>query len=237
MRLNRRIAVVLVSVGLSCSCATRQMRTSTLGTFCGNAGPRLNEAWQALSDAMNTPDGCAVDNGQRCEALKLQIRRLSVDCPTNPDVLMANALLAFEEKNFVRTQQILDDLIAMRVVYPEASVLRARLALEEGNPQFALRFLDEQIRQTGDHAGLRETYASALFLAGRFEDAEVQLMIAGKLGAPSWRISYGRGLIDEARGRFEDARQDYQEALREKPAWAPPESRIRALVATGKVAQ
>jgi tetratricopeptide (TPR) repeat protein len=148
---------------------------------------------------------------------------------------MANALLAFDRRDFVRSQQLLDQIFSAGIVPPEAAVLRARIAIEQGNLQFAIRFLDQQIHQTGDSAGLRETFASALFLAGRLDEAETQLSISEKLGAPPWRVAYGRGLIDEARGRFREAGSRYQEALRAKPGWRQAESRFRALVASGKI--
>ena len=209
------------------------MRMSTLGTPCATAGSRLTQAWQSLTEALQTPGGCGQDNGLRCEFLRSQIERLSVDCPNNPDVIMANALLAFDARNFVRSQQLLDELFGLRVNYPEAAVLRARIALEQGNQQFALRFLDQQIRQTGDHAGLRETYASALFLVGRLDEAQTQLVIARGLGAPVWRIAYGQGLIEEAKGRSAEAGLRYREALEAKPGWKLAESRLRALTASG----
>jgi tetratricopeptide (TPR) repeat protein len=237
MRMNRLTPLLLVSGCLTLSCAHRTMGLSTLGTPCSTAGPRLTQAWRGLNDALETPGGCEKDNGLHCQALRAQIERLSVDCPNNPDVLMANALLAFEARNLVRAQQLLDELTMLRVTYPEAAVLRARIALEQGNLQFALRFLDQQIRQTGDYAGLRETYASALFLAGRMDEARAQLLAAKQLGAPAWRIAYGQGLIDESVGKFEFAKQCYQEALQDKPGWRQAESRLRALQASGKVAR
>jgi tetratricopeptide (TPR) repeat protein len=209
------------------------MRMSTLGTPCDTAGPRLAQAWRALNEAVQTPGGCEQDNGLRCDSLRSQIERLSVDCPNNPDLIMANALLAFEARNFARSQQLLDELFGLRASYPEAVVLRARIALEQGNQQFALRFLDQQIRQTGDHAGLRETYASALFLVGRLDEAQAQLLTARQLGAPVWRIAYGQGLIEEAKGRASEAGLRYREALEAKPGWKLAESRLRALSASG----
>jgi tetratricopeptide (TPR) repeat protein len=202
---------------------------------CASTGPLLRQAWRALSDAMQTPDGCQAENGQRCDVLRRQIERFSIDCPNNPDVLMANALLTFDSHNLARTQQLLDELLNLPVTYPEAAVLRARIALEQGNMQFALRFLREQINQSGDHAGLRETYASTLYLTGRFEEAMTQIGIAQRLGAPVWRVAFCQGLIEEATGKFDAAKLRYQEALQARPGWHPAESRLRALIATGKV--
>ncbi len=62
-------------------------------------------------------------------------------------------------------------------------------------------------------------------------------LTAGNLGAPAWRIAYGQGLIEEVKGRFEQARLRYQEALQAKPGWKQAESRFRALVASGDLPQ
>jgi len=209
-------------------------RIDTLGTVCSAAGPRLTEAWRTLNQALQTPGGCEADSGLRCEASRAEIRRLSVDCPGLPEVLMANALLAFEARDLVRAQQLLDQLFSLPATYPEAAVLRGRIALEQGNLPFALRFLDQQIRQMGDSGELRETYASALFLSRRYQEALVQLEVAQRLGSPEWRLAYSRGLIEEALGRFPQAKERYEEALRGKPGWKVAESRLRALVAAEK---
>jgi predicted Zn-dependent protease len=214
------------------ACATRPARVTAP---CATAGSRLSDAWQELKLLRQSSNRCDPANGADCEALRAQIERLSVDCPANSDVLMANALLAFEDHNLTRAQQLLDELAANGSHNPDGAVMRARIALEQGNLQYALKFLNQQIRQSGDHPGLRETYASALFLAGQWEQAGNELLAAGKLGAPLWRIAYGQGLIEEAQGRFPEARRRYLDALQAKPGWKQAESRLRALVVSGKV--
>jgi tetratricopeptide (TPR) repeat protein len=231
MPLNRWTPLVLLWACSASSCARRPLR---LTTPCSTAGPRLAEAWSALDEARKAAGGCDEDNGMRCEALRAQIERLSIDCASNPDIVMSNALLAYDQRNFVRAQQLLDELSTLQVSYPEAAVLRARIALDQGNMPFALRFLDQQIRQTGDHAGLREVYASALYLTGRWDEAKEQLAIAQRLGAPAWRVAYGQGLIEEAAGKRDEAQKRYQEALLAKPGWKLAASRLRALEATEK---
>jgi predicted Zn-dependent protease len=237
MRLNRFMPILVVGTCLTPSCANRHIHMNVYGTPCTAAGPRLSQAWRALNDALQTPGGCEQENGVRCEALKAQIERLSVDCPNNPEVVMANALMAFDARNFVRAQQLLDELFGLRASNPEAGVLRTRIALEQGNVPFALRFAEQQVRQIGDDAGLRETYASALYLSGRWDEAIAQLLAAQNLGAPVWRVAYGLGIIAEAVGKFEEAKLRYQEALDAKPAWKQAESRLRALIASGRVQQ
>lgn len=216
-------------------CATRSTRgLSPLGVSCSVAEAHLKEDWRKLMDATQTPDGCLVDNGLLCDAIRARIRRLAVDCPSNSEVILANAVLAFEERNLVGAQQLLDQLDAMRPLEPEAAVLRARIALQDGNDQFAIRYLTKQIELHGDNADLRETFASALYFAKRWDEAVQQLDIARELGAPAWRISYGRGLIEEARANYAQARRFYEASLQGRPGWPVALSRLRALIASGK---
>ena len=191
--------------------------------------------WQLLSEARQTPEGCQKDNGLACDALRAKIERLSADCPSNSHVAMANAVLAFDDRNFARAQQLLDELFGPGNMNPEAVVLRARIAMEQGNMPFAVKFLEQQIHQIGDHAGLRETYASAFYLTGHWAEAQAQLTVAQRLGAPAWRTAYGLGLIEEAQGHYEQAKLRYEAALKAKPGYQTAESRLRALVASGKI--
>ncbi len=237
MPLNRPLLLSIAALLLDCSCATRRFPPTTLGTSCALAGSTLAENWQALNEARRTPGVCDKDRGITCDAIRAKIERLAVDCPNNPQVIFANAILAFDARNLARAQQLLDEFMNLGQSIPDAAVLRARIALEQGNLPFALRMLEQQIHETGDHAGLRETYASALYLTSRWNETKEQLIVAQRLGAPTWRIAYGLGLIEEARGSFETAKQQYRESLRDKPGWRPAESRLRALAATGKISK
>lgn len=217
------------------SCASHQPAQVRLTTPCYAAASTVAKTWRALDDARQRPGGCDAENGLHCEVLRQQIARLSIDCPNDAEVLMANAVLAFENRNFARSQQLLDELEGPQALYPEAVALRAQIAIQQGNTTYALRALERSILLNGDHSGLREVYASALYLTNRWSDATEQLAVARRLGAPVWRVSYGFGLIEEAQGHFEIAKVRYREALQDRPGWQQPESRLRALAATGKV--
>src|SRR5258708_14673441 len=217
MLTDKFVAVLLLcSLGAS-SCATRAVRWS--GNGCSGVGARLNESWTALLEARSSAAGCAPDrNGvDLCEAMRRQIELLSHECPNHAQTLMANAVLAYDAKQVVKAQQLLDQLFSIQGVYPEAAVLRGRIALEEGNVPFALKFLAQQLRISMDHAGLREVYASALYLAKRLEEAKSELQIAGALGAPKWRIAYHRGLIEQAARHLAEAKRDYENAVQGRP--------------------
>jgi tetratricopeptide (TPR) repeat protein len=177
--------------------------------------------------------GCVADDVQRgrleCERLRREIQRLSVVCPGHAPTLMANAVIAYDDQRRADAQQLLDQILAQPRSYPDAAVLRAQIAIEEGNVPFAFRLLEERIRLAPDHSGLRETYAAALYLDGRVMEAGRELAIAGALGAPRWRIAYHLGLVAEASGRRDEAARYYSEAVDANPVFEPAKSRLKAL--------
>lgn len=237
MRLTPRLHMLLAFSCFLAGCAHQVGKVMIAEPVCSGSSARLNQAWRDLHQALETPGGCDQDGGRHCAALRAEISKLALDCPNSPEVLMANALLAFQAHDLARAQQLLDQLLSFHVAYPEAGSLRARIALEEGNLRFAIRFLEEQIRQFGDDFGLHETYASALFLGRRWDDARTQLTIASNLGAPAWRVAYGLGLIEETQGHYAQAKARYEEARQARPDWKQPDARLRALLASGKISQ
>jgi tetratricopeptide (TPR) repeat protein len=223
--------MTLIVMGLaagfcSTSCNKQFVR---IGYSCYDADSRLRHEWEELQEARASGCGPQGNGLDRCESRRLQIEQIAQDCPNDAQPLMVNAVLAYDEKQFVKAQQLLDSLFSLHGTYPDAAVLRARLALDEGNTPFALRYLEQQIALSPDYAGLRELYASALYSVGRLDEARTSLMMAQRLGAPSWRIDYSRGLIEEAAGRPVEARMFYEAALRARPGWSVAQSRIRGL--------
>ncbi len=223
MILNRRKAAFAAAL-MASACAT----TSPLvRQECYNADAQLDGVLQPL-EALRAK-GCDTQRGAECERLRRELERLVVVCPAHAPTLMANAVMAYDEHQTVKSQQFLDQILAQWRSYPDAAVLRARIAIEEGNLAFARRLLAQQIRLVPDHAGLHETYGAMLYLSAELPEARRELTTAGALGAPRWRIAYHLGLVEEASGRLELARQYYVEALAANPGWAPAQSRLNAL--------
>ena len=195
---------------------------------------QLAEAWEQFIDARSDPAGCVPDEygHDRCADARRAVQRVAYVCPDYVPAIMATAIIAYEEKQYQRAQQILDSLFSLQKVHPEAAALRGRLALEEGNLPFALRFLSEHVKLSADHAELREVYAAALFLSGRLTEAKIQLDMAAQLGAPAWRVAYHRGLFEESQGHIDEARRYYEQAIRDNPGWMDsPSSRLSGLKA------
>ncbi|NOT25879.1 MAG: hypothetical protein HOP16_07215 [Acidobacteria bacterium] len=228
MSASRRLCVAAVWSVTSLACAT----TSPLSRqLCYNPDVQLANVLRPLEDLR--AKGCEIekstDGPATCDRLQQELQRLMVVCPTNAPILLANAVVAYDERNPIQAQQFLDQVLGQPGRYPDAAVLRARIAIEEGNVPFARRLLEQQIRLVPDHAGLHETLGAALYLDGRLPDAVSELTTARALGAPSWRVAYHLGLVDEAAGRFEDASRHYGEALQGNPSWPQAQSRFNAL--------
>jgi tetratricopeptide (TPR) repeat protein len=205
-------------------------QTTTRG--CADADLRLSNALQRLENLQSLPDGCTLDKDEAlCRQQREAIEHLSAMCPTNVRSLLANAVMAYGDGRTVVAQQFLDALFGAQPGQPDAAVLRIRLALESGNISFALRFSADQIALAPTHGGLHEARASALFLAGRFDDAVGELAVAEKLGSPTWRVAYNRGLIAEKAGDLSEAAKQFQAALDARPGWSLAADRLRAIKA------
>lgn len=180
--------------------------------------------------AAASASGC----GAECETLRRDIAQLGLACPAHVPTMEASAALSFEAGETVAAQQLLDLVLARPGSHAEAAVLRARLAVEEGNLPFAARLIAEQLALAPAHPGLHELAGAVAYFERRYEPAEASLQMAAKLGAPAWRIAYHLGLIREAQGRAEDAMRHYGEALSGNPGWPPAQNRLTALKAAGR---
>ena len=197
---------------------------------CSRPDAQLQEWVHALEaqQAMGCPD-VGRSRARSCAELRRNVERLALLCPGHGPTKMVNAVLAYDAGETAKAQQFLDDLFERPHSDPDAAMLRARIAIDEGNVRFAQRFTEEQIRLAPDHAGLRELHAAALFLRRDFLGAQRDLVSARNLGAPDWRVAYHLGLIEEALGQPELARQRYVEALQTRPDWPAARARLAAL--------
>lgn len=164
-----------------------------------------------------------------CGRIQSEIERLALDYPIHRGVLMANAVIAFETDRPERAIDYLDALLDLRDPPAEAAVLRSRLAIQQGNLPHAQRLLENHVRLQPSHPELREALASVHYLQGNYEAARRALRIAERLGAPSARTAYNRGLIEEAEGNADKAIEEYRDALRQEPKWPAPRARILGL--------
>lgn len=226
MILTGRFCAGFAAILVANACATTSPH---LQQECYNAGAQLVAVLEPLE--AQRAKGCGNRQGgtSDCVRLRQELGRLALVCPGHVPTLMANAVVAYDEHQSVAAQQMLDQILAEARSHPDAAVLRARIAIEEGNLPFARRLLEQQIKLAPDHAGLHETYGATLYLERKLPDAIRELTTAGAFGAPRWRIAYHLGLVAEASGQLEAARRYYTEALEANPGWAPAQSRLKGL--------
>ncbi len=199
-----------------------------------DAAPRLAvllDRWEELRSAGQTcEDLPRVGQPERdCGRIQLGLRQLAAEFPSDASVLLANAVVSYEVGYPTRAQSYLDAALTVDPAYPEAAILRSRIAIEEGNLPFARRLLRESIELSPDHAGLREALASVAYLAGDFPSARKQLLAAERLGAPPWRIAYHRGLVAEAVGDPTAAAAHYRRSLEERPDYERARARLAGI--------
>lgn len=213
--------------------ATLVLSTSSCTTYSFGHRDRNCNPDERLESLVAAYDACkggsAEDDGRLivdCDREWNAIERLSIEFPEHAPSLMANAVIAYDERSPQKSQRYLDALLAIESSYPEAAILRSRVAMDEGNLQLARRVLDMQVAYTPNHAGVREALSSVLYMSRDLEGAGTQLALAEKLGAPAWRVAFNRGLIAEAAGRPADAQRLYRAAVDGNPDFTPAQDRL-----------
>ena len=229
----RRILCGVVFAGLAGLAALAGCQ-STPPPNPASARARLEPLVEAWDRAQRHGGGCEERRAAEtpildCQRISLAISRLAIEFPRDPDVLLAHAVVEFGHGRRQEALNSLDVLRSVTPIHPEAAVLRARIAIDEGNLRFADRLLEEQRELAPDHPGLWEIRGAVRYLQGDHAEATRSLRVAQRLGAPSWRVDYHLGLVAEARSRPEEAASAYARCLDAAPDFAPATSRLRAL--------
>ncbi len=209
------MAVLLILISSSWSCTTMSLE--------GQDDPK-GELRSLLDELENKNEA-----ERYGEDARRRLAKLSAKYPQDVDIQFSNAVYAAQDGDTASASLHLDTLFRFQAVHPEGAILRAQLALKEGNLRFATRILEEQIRLVPDHSGLRETRASVHFFRAEYEPASKELEQAYKLGAPRWRVAFHQGLIAEAQGMPEVALELFEECIELNPDFKPAISRARAL--------
>jgi len=164
-----------------------------------------------------------------------RIHELTLTFPRHVPILVASASLAYENNDSVRAQKYLDQALALEPSNAVATLLRVRIAAEAGNLPYARRKLGEQIDLAPDDPSLREALSGIHYLAGDYEDALEELDIADRLRDDDENRSvtqYHRGLIAEAQGDVEAAKEHYRQSQEQDPEYQPAARRLRWLEAS-----
>jgi tetratricopeptide (TPR) repeat protein len=216
----------LVAVGTSCASAN--------GFGFREQSCDVDQRLEELMDAWDCARSGDCDQNEGhvvidCDRVRNQLEGLAFEFPRHVPTLMANAVVAYESKDNVKTARYLDAVFDVEGMHREAALLRCRISIEEGNLPAAMRLIERQVHYLPDDAELREVHAAALYMSGDFASARSALDVAEVLGAPAWRVAFHRGLIAESKGEAREAERHYQDALRENPEAQNARSRLNGL--------
>src|SRR5690606_3517558 len=164
-----------------------------------------------------------------CMRLLNELDRLVMESPSHQGILMANAVFSYKAERKEVAQLMLDRLLAQGGSHPEAAILRARIAPEQGNVTGAVQLLERQTTLAPDNLDLRSALASADFSLGEYDRAG---HLPWRRGTPAHDppVHADRvGLLHEAEGRWEEACPQWQLSISGGPGFAPARARAIGL--------
>jgi hypothetical protein len=195
---------------------------------------RLNHLLALYNDALTQQTSCfeilrpasAITD---CSRLQVEIERLHYDFPGHERTMMTLGVLYYSSGRLDRAQLLLDQLLSRSGAYPEAAVLRSRIALEEGNLALATSVLGRQLTQSPGNPDLLSAMASVYYTAGNYSAA--RNLLDSPTSGPGWPwvTAYHRGLLAESTQDWMGACFNYQQSLQMKPGYSPAISRVIAL--------
>jgi tetratricopeptide (TPR) repeat protein len=191
----------------------------------------LHDYEEARKEGREDPSHLVVDPDRK----KNEIERLSLEFPRHVPTLMANAALAWDHREIAKTQSYLDRLFSLSPVHADAAVLRAQVAMREGDLPLARRLLEAHRQYVPDHAAVREALSACYYLSKEYDAAASELVTAERLGSPAWRVAFNRGLIAEGRGDAAAAAAAYEASVAANPDYQPARSRLAGNRAQGGV--
>lgn len=164
-----------------------------------------------------------------CDGALQRLTQLFTRFPDYERLQLALAV-AYQARNKTReAQYYLDLLLNKDRPRPEAAILAARLAMEEGNTRRALSLLEAQKRLNPVHPGIHEALGAVYYLNHQPQNGFTALASAEQLGAPAWRVAYHRGLLYELTKNESAACEQYAKSYTLKRSFGLPEGRILGL--------
>ncbi|MBA6350287.1 M48 family metallopeptidase [Colwellia sp. BRX8-9] len=152
-----------------------------------------------------------------CFRFASELNALYLKYPNHKRIMMTSALVEFEIGNTNTSQQLLDLILSKRGAFPEAAILRSRIAMEEGNLTLARTIVKRQLSVTPYNPHLYELQAAYYYLEGKYTKALQAITSAERFMESDWRINYHRGIIYEAQQQWYKACKEYTGVLREQP--------------------
>jgi tetratricopeptide (TPR) repeat protein len=162
-----------------------------------------------------------------CDRLLVELERLVAEFPHHQRVLMANAVLQYNNGRPDKAQYLLDNLLGQSGSHPEAAILRARISLEQGNHIRATQALEREIILAPFHPGLRSALAAVFYADGDYAKARgVMRSAIGETNLNPWRTAYHHGLLAEGEKDWQGACLLYRLALDQRPGYKPASARL-----------
>ncbi|MBY6194591.1 hypothetical protein KUV78_12400 [Marinobacter hydrocarbonoclasticus] len=220
-------SVLALTLGMT-GCASKQ-------TFVGEVDDPEQEVSRLLEvelSRLQSGEYCLNDSRQRSDGCDGTLQRLTQLYTVFPDYEKLQLALAitFHTRNKNREAlYYLDQLLRDNRPRPEAAILAAKIAMEEGNTRRAQSLLETQRRLAPMHAGIHETLAAVFYLNHEPQEGFSALAAAEQLGAPDWRVAYHRGLLYELTENEAAACEQYAASFTLKPSFHRPNGRILGL--------
>lgn len=164
-----------------------------------------------------------------CARIVVEMERILNDFPTHERTMMTLSILYYQMNRIDRAQYMLDQLLNIPGTKPEAAILRAMIALKDGNVTLAARVLTRQILLAPESEELRSALASVYYSQGETHRARTVLNMSNQTNENQWLLSYHNGLLAETEKDWLAACKLYANALRVQPNFGPARSRIIAL--------
>jgi len=190
-----------------------------------------SEAWFVVAEGrpVHEPYDAGEFAGLEREDVRRGLAQLASRAPHAADVLAANGAVAAADGDDDDASRWLDRALNVDPAHVQAACLRAALAAREGNTARAARLLGTARMLRPDAGPLAEALAGVRYLEGRLDEARALLDEARRLGGPTARSLWHRGLLAEARGDVAGALAAYDALLIVEPDDARAAGRRAAL--------
>ncbi|QDU86308.1 Tetratricopeptide repeat protein [Planctomycetes bacterium Pla163] len=229
-----RTLAILLLVGLSASCSVFNHRPIP---ELGDPDVELDAVLTELRDARDKDAGEMDHEDPRWKQTRSRnevltaLESLAFDFPGNARIRYTCGAAAYETGRRDHAQIHLDAALAANPRAIEATSLRARMSIEDGNYPRARRLVEDGLLLAPDAVELHMLGAQLEHLDGNQDAALAALNLAEKLGAESWRVDYHRALVHEELGSATEAENLLRRCLEAAPDFAPARSRLNRIEA------
>lgn len=204
----------------------------------GDPDLRLDAVLTELRDVRAVERGeVDPENDERYEDLRerrellLELESLAFDFPGHGGVRYACGAAAYEEGRREHALIHLDAALAADPRAIDATALRARMSVEDGNYPKARRLVGDGLLLAPDSADLLLLDAQLAHLDGDHSGALANLNLAEKLGGEVARVDYHRALVYDAMGNSAEAERCLRRSLEADPDFEPAQRRLNRLEA------